>query len=207
LMGAEQAWRPDLGGQIPVRDEQMQTSLPGVYAVGDGAGIGGVLLAEVEGEIAGLAAAGRIQGDPDRANRAIRKLDKELERERRFQQMYSELFTPEAGIYALAKADTILCRCEEVTLGQVHDAVALGQTSTNEVKMVTRCGMGECQGRMCGHLVAQAVAKATGKSVADVGLLAPRPPLFPVPILDLAQISAQKMAGVVSVSRRKEDRI
>ncbi len=45
----------------------MQTSLPGVYAVGDGAGIGGVLLAEVEGEIAGLAAAGRIQGQAERA--------------------------------------------------------------------------------------------------------------------------------------------
>ncbi len=121
--------------------------------------------------------------------------------------MYAELFTPEPGLYDLAKADTILCRCEEVTLGQVQDAVALGQTTTNEVKMVTRCGMGECQGRMCGQLVARAVAKAAGKTVAQVGLLAPRPPLFPIPIADLAQIYAQDMAGVGSASGRKEDRI
>lgn len=208
LMGAAQDWRPDLGGQVPVRDEMMETSLPAVYAVGDGAGIGGVLLAEVEGEIAGLAAAGRIQGQPERAERAIRKLGKALERERRFQTMYAELFTPEPGLYELAKADTILCRCEEVTLGQVQEAVALGQTSSNEVKMVTRCGMGECQGRMCGQLVARAVAKAAGKSVAQVGLLTPRPPLFPIPIADLAQISVQEMAGVgVSASGRQEDRI
>lgn len=207
LMGADQVWRPDLGGQVPVRDEMMQTSLPGVYAVGDGAGIGGVLLAEVEGEIAGLAAAGRIQGQAARAAQAIRKLGKELERERRFQTMYAELFTPEPGLYDLAQTDTILCRCEEVTLGQVQDAVALGQTTTNEVKMVTRCGMGECQGRMCGQLVARAVAKAAGKTVAQVGLLLPRPPLFPIPIADLAQIYAQDMADVGSASGRKEDRI
>lgn len=187
LLGARQEWRPDLGGQVPVRDARMQTSMAGVYAVGDGAGIGGAALAMVEGQVAGLAAAAQCGHGGPAAEAEIHKLGPALARERRFQEMYAALFTPGPGLYELSRDDTILCRCEEVTQAQVRRAVALGTDSADEVKAVTRCGMGDCQGRMCSHLVAHCVARETGRSVAEVGLFRPRPPIFPIPITALSQ--------------------
>ncbi|MCZ7571116.1 MAG: FAD-dependent oxidoreductase [Ardenticatenaceae bacterium] len=182
LVGAWQEWRPDLGGEVPVRDARMQTSVPGVYAVGDGAGIGGAALAMVEGRIAGIAAAAGAGHGAAAAETAIQQLAPPLARERRFQQMYAALFTPGPGLYELSRDDTILCRCEEVTQAEVRRAVARGADSTGEVKAITRCGMGNCQGRMCSHLVAHCVARETGRSVAEVGLFRPRPPSSPSPL-------------------------
>ena len=193
LLGAKKEWRPELGGQVPVRDAQMQTSAPGVYAVGDCAGIGGAMLARVEGQVAGIAAAAQLghrsenlakvsfdsaQDEPSPGFRA-------LARERRFQQMYAALFTPGAGLYELSRDDTILCRCEEITQAEVRRAIALGADTTNEIKLITRGGMGDCQGRMCAHLIAHFIARETGRSVAQVGMLPPRPPIFPIPITAL----------------------
>ncbi len=180
LLGAQQEWRPELGGEVPVRDAQMQTSAPGVYAVGDCAGIGGAALARIEGQIAGHAAAQTLAkvSKPLPGSRS-------LARERRFQQMYGALFTPGAGLYELSRDDTILCRCEEITQAEVRRALALGADTTNEVKLITRGGMGDCQGRMCAHLIANFIARETGRSIAQVGMLSPRPPIFPIPITAL----------------------
>ena len=187
LLGAKQEWRPDLGGEVPQRDRRMQTSVPGVYVVGDGAGIGGGPLAMLEGQIAGIAAAaqvGRVTGD---AERTIRRLTSALLCERRFQRMYAALFTPGAGLYEWSRDDTVLCRCEEVTQADIRRAISLGADSANEVKAITRCGMGDCQGRMCGQLVAHCVARETGRSIEEVGLFRPRPPIFPVPVASLGR--------------------
>ncbi len=182
LLGARQEWRPELGGEVPARDAQMQTSAPGVYAVGDCAGIGGAALARVEGQIAGSAAAAQVgHGTAD----AIPARASALARERRFQRMYAALFTPGVGLYELSQDDTILCRCEEITQAEVRHALALGADTTNEVKLITRGGMGDCQGRMCAHLIAHFIARETGRSVAQVGMLPPRPPIFPIPITAL----------------------
>ena len=75
--------------------------------------------------------------------------------------MLGELFTPGAGLYGLARDDTVVCRCEEVTLGEIRQAVAEGATSANEVKGLTRTGMGNCQGRICGEIVARIIAAET----------------------------------------------
>jgi len=203
LLGAKQDWRPDLGGEIPVRDRHMQTSVPGVYAVGDGAGVGGGPLAQVEGEIAGIAAAARTGHGADGAEKAIRRLDPMLARERRFQRMYAALFTPGPGLYEWSRDDTILCRCEEVTQADVRRAVALGADSANEVKAITRCGMGDCQGRMCGQLVAHCIARETGRPVAEAGLFPPRPPIFPVPIVALGWEPVNGAAGGVPELARR----
>jgi NADPH-dependent 2,4-dienoyl-CoA reductase/sulfur reductase-like enzyme len=203
LLGAEQEWRPDLGGEVPVRDRHMETSVPGVYAVGDGAGVGGGPLAQVEGEIAGIAAAARTGHGAVGAEKAIRRLDPMLVRERRFQRMYATLFTPGPGLYEWSRDDTILCRCEEVTQADVRRAVALGADSANEVKAITRCGMGDCQGRMCGQLVAHCIARETGRPVAEAGLFPPRPPIFPVPIVALGWEPVNGAAGGVPELARR----
>jgi NADPH-dependent 2,4-dienoyl-CoA reductase/sulfur reductase-like enzyme len=204
LAGAEHEWRPELGGEVPVRDARMQTTVPGVYAVGDGAGVGGVALAAVEGRIAGLAAAAQVgRLSEAEAERAIRRLRPALARERRFQRLYAALFTPGPGLYELARGDTLICRCEEIPLSQIRWAVEMGADSTNEVKLVTRCGMGHCQGRICGQIVAHIVARETGRSVPEVGLLPPRPPVFPVPVEWLAEEERRGELSTAGVSSER----
>ena len=192
LLGAQMTWQPELGGDVPTRDANLQTSAPGVYAVGDGAGIGGAALAQVEGEIAGIAAAAQLGHHADTAAQKIQALLPRLTRERQFQKMYAALFTPGAGLDTLARDETILCRCEEITQADVRRAIALGANSAGEVKSITRGGMGDCQGRMCSHLLAHAIARETQQTLAQVGRVRPRPPLFPTPIPVLGQVQAAR---------------
>ena len=152
----------------------------------------------LEGQIAGIAAAAQTGHGAGEAERAIQRLAPALGRERRFQQMYAALFTPGPGLYEWSREDTILCRCEEITLADVRRAIRLGADSTNEVKAITRCGMGDCQGRMCGHLVAHCVARETDRRVEEVGMFRPRPPIFPVPVVAFGQQAEEIPSGVVT---------
>jgi len=193
LLGCVHEFRPDQGGTVPRRDAEMQTSLPGVYAVGDGAGIGGAELAQIEGHIAAFAAVGRLGKLSEAAARhAIDREQPGLARQQRFARMLGELFTPAAGLYGLARDDTVVCRCEEVTLGEIRQAVAEGATSANEVKGLTRTGMGNCQGRICGELVARIIAAEATSHVGDAGAIesagvfTARSPIHPLPLDALA---------------------
>ncbi len=105
-----------------------------------------------------------------------------MRREQAFQHMYANLFTPGPGAFDLAKEDTLVCRCEGVTLEKVRQAVKMGAISISEVKSITRTGMGECQGRMCGHVIMHLVSKFSGIPLAEVGTYSARPPVFPLPL-------------------------
>ena len=178
---------------MPRRDGEMATSLPGLYAAGDGAGIGGAELARLEGRVAGLAAARRLGRLAERQFRAAMcRESAALAREQRFARLLGELFAPRAGLYDLAGEDTVICRCEEVTLGDIRRVVADGARDVNEVKGLTRSGMGNCQGRICEDLVAHIIAAmASGRmdaqAVQSAGAYTARPPLYPLPLETLAQ--------------------
>src|SRR5208282_1897559 len=78
--------------------------------------------------------------------------------------------------------ETVVCRCEEVTAGRIREMARLGCQGPNQTKFFTRCGMGPCQGRMCGLTVTQVLAKALGKRPDEVGAYRIRAPLKPVPL-------------------------
>jgi D-hydroxyproline dehydrogenase subunit alpha len=201
LAGAQQEWRPELGGEIPLRDKHMQTTMPGIFAAGDGAGLGGYRSALLEGQIAGLAAAAFLGRAGLGQESALRGLARRLERERAFQRLYSSLFAPELGLYELAQPDTLICRCEGVTLGDLQAAVREnGAASFVEAKNITRCGMGECQGRVCGQMIPQIISRLSGVSPEQVGSNAPRPPLFALPLHRLR--AADQAAAGRSFERR-----
>jgi NADPH-dependent 2,4-dienoyl-CoA reductase/sulfur reductase-like enzyme len=194
LLGCQHEFRPELGGYVPCRDDQMQTSLPRVFAVGDGAGIGGAELARLEGHVAGLAAVRQLGAvDEAAAQEATNRLQPALVREHRFARALGDLFTPGPGLYRLATDDTVICRCEEVRLREIRDAVAGGAQTANEVKGLTRSGMGNCQGRICGELVARAIASELGVlegrplDVETVGAFTARAPIHPLPLSALAE--------------------
>jgi NADPH-dependent 2,4-dienoyl-CoA reductase/sulfur reductase-like enzyme len=196
LLGCVHDFEPEQGGWVPRRDSQMQTTLPGVYAVGDGAGVGGAALARVEGRMAGLDAA-RHTGTlaVAEAQRAIRQQQASLSRERRFAGMLGDLFTPGAGLYTLADDNTIICRCEEVKLEQITQAIEIGARSLTEVKGLTRCGMGNCQGRICGDMLSRIIAReldtngdgSTPAKIEATGTFTVRPPIHPIPLSVLAE--------------------
>lgn len=84
------------------------------------------------------------------------------------------------------KSDIVICRCEDVTYGEVVEAIERGLETTEEIKRILRCGMGPCQGRTCSRLIARIIANRTGRGLAEVGQPAVRPPTRPVEIGILA---------------------
>ena len=146
-------------------DRWQQTSQPNIYAAGEVTGIGGVDAALIEGQIAGYATTGqRAQAEA---------LFPARDRALRFRRVMETTFTLRPELSQLAAADTIVCRCEDVTLGSLRE-----QRSWRSAKLQTRCGMGPCQGRVCGP----AVEHLLGWPAESV-----RPPLFPTSASNLAR--------------------
>ena len=196
MIGCKFEYDAHKGGWRPRRDETMQTSLPGVYAAGDCAGIGGAENSRLEGRIAGTAAAletGHLS--KQQAGEFYGRIKTKLAQQRRFGKLLGDLFTPQPGLISLAHDDTIICRCEEIRLAEVKAAVAAGARTIGEVKMVTRVGMGNCQGRMCEHSVVNAIIQelVQEKVTAEtVGMYSVRPPLQPLPVGVLAEAGAEE---------------
>jgi bacterioferritin-associated ferredoxin len=78
--------------------------------------------------------------------------------------------------------DTIICRCEDVTYGEIVEAIERGLTTQEEIKRILRCGMGPCQGRTCSRLIARIIAEKTGRALPEIAYPAIRPPARPVEI-------------------------
>lgn len=194
MIGCQMIHRPQYGGWVPMRDQTMQTNQPGVYAVGDGAGIRGAENARLEGRLAGLSAALQILNLKESQASALRRKLEKIERKRERLQVYvevlSDIFPQPPGWRALPRDETVLCRCEEISLGEVKAVVQEGAKTLEEVKMVTRAGMGHCQGRMCERLVSEALLAARGQDPFAPELTEQylvRPPLHPLPLEILAQ--------------------
>ncbi len=186
LLGAEMYFDAEAGGWVPRLDDDQRASRAGLYAAGDGTGVRGAVGAFLAGRIAGLTAAldlGRI--DAGQHARAAGPLRRRLAQARRFGRAMSRLMAPPSGLYDALDAHTVVCRCEDVTRAEVNQALESGAADVNQLKSWTRCGMGPCQGRMCGDTVAQIVALRTG-SRAAAGAWTARVPLRPLNVEALA---------------------
>ena len=175
------------GGFVPRRGDNMETSVSGIYAVGDGAGVAGKKVAILEGVIAGLSAAHSLGCLSNvTARERIKPYQKKLNKINRFRKILDEISVPRKGLYELATDDTILCRCEEITLKQLKSAVADETIQIKDFKRMTRTGMGPCEGRMCGPAVIEMLRHRLKVRVEDLGYLNPRPSIKPVALGVLA---------------------
>ncbi|MEX3955500.1 NAD(P)/FAD-dependent oxidoreductase [Trinickia sp. EG282A] len=174
---------------VPLADEWGELSVPGIQVAGDGAGIGGATAAALFGELAGLAAAcavGRIdQAERDRHATPVRR---QLAAHLRIRPFLDALYRPKQQ-NRVPSDDVLVCRCEEVTAGTLREHVRLGCTGPNQAKSFGRCGMGPCQGRLCGLTVTEVIAEARGVSPAEVGYYRIRPPIKPITLGELARES------------------
>lgn len=148
-------------------NELQQTTRNGIFCAGEPTSIGGVELSLVEGEIAGLAAAGRIA--------EVRILFSCRAKARRFANVLERTFRLRAELKNLPTAETIVCRCEDVPYSRLQQ-----QESWRAAKLQTRCGMGPCQGRICGPAT---------KFLFQWNPDSVRPPVFPVRVQSLAAMA------------------
>ncbi len=185
LAGADHAYDPSLGCHIPIRDAWLQTSLPGLFVAGDGAAIGGKDTALAEGRLALLGAARylRMGSYKDRAHRAKR----ELAKQRRFADLLSRLYPFPPALWDRLTDETILCRCEEVTLGQIRQVISEGANTVSAVRVLTRAGMGNCQGRMCGGSLAAVLSRELGLDPQILKPATPRPPIIPITLDEMLE--------------------
>lgn len=151
-------------------DRWQESSVPGVYCAGEITGIGGLDAALVEGQIAGFAATGQ--------RAAAHSLFGSRTAARRFASAMRRAFALREELRSLPEPDTLVCRCEDVSLRRIS-----GHSSWRAAKLQERCGMGACQGRICGP----AAEFLYGWSVDSV-----RPPISPAPIGMLAQYSLRE---------------
>lgn len=189
LLGAGFSYDADVGHLRCGRDDTMETSVPGVFAVGDCAGLGGAPAARVEGRIAGRAAAERagFAAGPAAA-RDLRDAKRELQRHRRFQSLLWQLHDVSPRDAATISDETVLCRCEEVTFGDVRRSLRKVPGHAGGVKRSTRVGMGACQGRYCGPVAARLAAEAASAPVDERAFFAPRVPVKPVSISSICAV-------------------
>lgn len=184
LAGCAHHHDPLLGGWTPRRSADLETTVPGLYAVGDGAAIGGVHLALAEGRAAVLAAL--LQRSPSPYLRRRRRgLAWRLDRLSRFRAAVAEIFAPPKTFLELITPETPVCRCENVALAELERCAADGATGMVQLKSITRLSMGRCQGRFCLATLADLVAARRGIEVADLDWPMIRPPARPVRLGDL----------------------
>lgn len=160
------------GGFVQV-DNFQQTTMPDIFCAGEPTSIGGLELSLVEGQIAGLAAAGRTAEG--------QRLFAEREKSRRFAHILDQTFCLRSELRTLPSEETIICRCEDVPYSRLRV-----HKSWRAAKLHTHCGMGACQGRVCGPAT-QFLFNWSPDSV--------RPPLFPARIENLAALAGSARPG------------
>jgi hypothetical protein len=173
----------------PVLDRDFNSTVPGIAVAGDGAGIAGGTAAAERGRLAAIAAVRALRPDvsvPD--PQGVRQL---LQREEMGRGFLDALYRPPAALRQ-PEGDVVVCRCEEVTAKQVRDMAAMGCEGPNQMKAFLRCGMGPCQGRLCGLTVTELIAAQRGTTPEDVGYYRLRPPVKPISLGELASLPASE---------------
>ena len=189
---------PLAAGIAPSWDERQQcwvtavdgrgnSLVEGIAVAGDGEGIGGATAAAERGRLAGLAAVKALKPEALALLPLESNVRRKLRREERGRAFLDLLFMPPPQ-FRRPHGDTIVCRCEEVTAQQVRDTTALGCQGPNQMKAFLRCGMGPCQGRMCGLTVTELIAEVRGVAPQSVGYFRLRPPVKPITLAELASL-------------------
>lgn len=169
-------YRLEMGGWVPVLDEDFRTSITGLSVAGDGAGVRGAAAAPTAGRIAVLAALRDLGLITDATPAPLRAA---FAKAARAGGAMARMMALRPDLVAAIPAETMVCRCEGVTRAAIETALDEGALAMNQLKQFTRCGMGPCQGRMCGEAAAELLARRVGGREA-AGFATGRLPLRPV---------------------------
>lgn len=176
----QRCWRPEL-------DAWGRSSQPWLWIAGDEAGISGAVSARLSGTLAALDIARDLSAisaaERDRASSPLRTA---LWRDRAIRPFLEALYRPADAFIAPESEDVVVCRCEEVTRGEIAQVVKEGAAGPNQAKGFLRCGMGPCQGRLCGHTITETMSALSGRSPSEIGYFRLRMPIKPVTVEQIA---------------------
>lgn len=193
--GCALVWNEAIRAFQPFTDTQGRSSLPDVFIAGDGAGIAGALASAEAGRAVALAVL-LDSASPALTSRDALILEKRRQhsldlcaRWQRGRRFIDAAYLPMRSFLVPQDDSILVCRCEEVTAGAIRDAARRGLTGPNQLKVFTRCGMGPCQGRLCGPTVVEMLADEWSARPADVGTYRLRPPIKPLRLGEIAALS------------------
>jgi thioredoxin reductase len=187
-LGCTHRYDESTGNLVAEHDEAGRTSVPGVWVVGDGAGVRGAPVAEAMGVLASADAIRSLEGEipvplvgeEARARRALRRAE-------RFQTSLWSAYSGPVLTDQLADDDTVVCRCERVTLREIEDQIDTEAETAGALKRLTRAGMGACQGRYCGPVLTELAARRSGRPIDELAGFAPQIPYHPTEVGILAE--------------------
>lgn len=189
-LGLEHLWCDQQLCWKPKLNDWGQSSINSISVAGDGSGIIGAEGAEHMGRIVALNQLSRL-GVISEADRNLLSVEsvQRLGALNRFRRFIDRLYRPSDEFRLPQDDSTVVCRCEEQTLGQLKEGFEQGARGPNELKGMTRCGMGPCQGRQCGHTVSELLAQWRGIPVGDVGYYRLRSPMRLLNLEELGHFS------------------
>ena len=186
LAGCKMAFDPEAGGWVTEHGDYQETNVQGVFVAGEIAGIGGADVAKEEGRLAAMGAVRALGKWSALADSAEEDCLKRLKHARNFAHVMRQMLRLKPALFKLITEDTIVCRCEEVRAKEIKNAIADGDSTLRGVKIRTRAGMGQCQGRICAFLISHLIAQEPGALMEHISLDHPRPPVKPIPLCALA---------------------
>jgi NAD(P)H-nitrite reductase large subunit len=191
LAGCDMAFNTGLGGWVVKVNEDLATTVDGIFAAGEITGIGGAAKSLIEGRLAGLTILrqmGRLRSD--KRIKEISALKQARRRQIAFARHFNaqHWFAPPYMTNWISRLpdDLLVCRCEEVSLGDLRRAIAEGFGTPAGIKKATRCGMGICQGSTCKTILLEMLSVLTGQPLAHLPLPSVRVPVKPVYLGTLA---------------------
>jgi len=183
LCGCIHDYVPEHGGWVPRCNENMETSVHGIFVAGDACGVAGFRVALEQGKLAGIYAAHNL-GYMDRpvADKLAHPIRRKLKTLQSFQSAIGKVYSVCPGIHDLPNDDTVICRCEEICLKEIRRAIRSGASVPDDIKRRTRAGMGYCQGRMCGPAILGIAERELSLKPGRIGYARPRSPIRPIPM-------------------------
>lgn len=184
----EHNWDPVQRFWYPRVDGNGRTSSKVIFMAGDGAFVHGATPSAIKGQLSGLAVVRDLGKETRQSKEKARALQKQLTSELLPRPFVDAMYRPRRNLFEVDD-EVIVCRCEEVTAGAIRDQVKKGQRTLEMVKAVTRCGMGPCQGRMCGIALTEIIAAETGTDIDQIKPHNIRPPVRNIGLGELANMT------------------
>jgi len=189
VMGLSHLWDPVQRCWYPKTNSLGRTEIKNIYVAGDGAFVHGGIPATLKGTLAALDIAEKMKALPagNKAAVTTKKITKKLSSELAPRPFVDALYRPRPKLHSISDK-TLVCRCEEVTAGEIRQSISEGCLESNEIKAMTRCGMGHCQGRMCGAALSEIIAEDLKIDPCDLKPLNIRPPVRNISLSELSRV-------------------
>lgn len=183
LAGCELEYEEIKGGWIVKVTDDLETTIENIYAAGEITGIAGALKSISEGSLSALSILNRLgKISENEFLRQLTRLNKERKHHLEFGRYFNNLCKIPDRVIKSIPEEAVVCRCEDVKMGDIKKAISDGYTSTGGLKKALRIGMGTCQGRICGPVIYNILSSSTKTPPNEIPLLSVRPPVKAVSI-------------------------